>query len=329
MKKTKRERISRREREKERDRLSELPDCILLYIMKFMNTKYAVQTCILSKRWKNLWKRLIVLTFYPWDFRRVVNFKQFVSKVLSCRNGSISLLNLCILAHSKTISKLLNRIMKYVVLHDLPALKDLFMAKVTFTRRDNSYVKPFSTCNLLNTLSLSEFSLHNDANVLFISNSNLFSLKLWDSFQHKIVLSTPNLSSLTFIEYLGFIRQSISSACNLSCLEEGTIETSTNISYSVVIGWLQVLTNVNTLTLSYDTLMIMLRDLSNPSTMRTQPLCFVRLESLKVKMNSCLTISDEEVNRVIEYLLHNSPMSRVNIFTNFSFVTSFYVSLSH
>jgi len=45
--------------------------------------------------------------------------------------------------------------------------------------------------------------------------------------------------------------------------------------------------------------------------MRTQPLCFVRLESLKVKMNSCLTISDEEVNRVIEYLLHNSPMSRV------------------
>jgi len=133
------------------------------------------------------------------------------------------------------------------------------MAKVTFTRRDNSYVKPFSTCNLLNTLSLSEFSLHNDANVLFISNSNLFSLKLWDSFQHKIVLSTPNLSSLTFIEYLGFIRQSISSACNLSCLEEGTIETSTNISYSVVIGWLQVLTNVNTLTLSYDTLMIMLR----------------------------------------------------------------------
>ncbi|KAG5004050.1 hypothetical protein JHK82_028065 [Glycine max] len=107
MKKTKRERISRREREKERDRLSELPDCILLYIMKFMNTKYAVQTCILSKRWKNLWKRLIVLTFYPWDFRRVVNFKQFVSKVLSCRNGSISLLNLCILAHRKgTMDKL-------------------------------------------------------------------------------------------------------------------------------------------------------------------------------------------------------------------------------
>ena len=129
MKKTKRERISRREREKERDRLSELPDCILLYIMKFMNTKYAVQTCILSKRWKNLWKRLIVLTFYPWDFRRVVNFKQFVSKVLSCRNGSISLLNLCILAHSKTISKLLNRIMKYVVLHDVQTFKYFFLFK--------------------------------------------------------------------------------------------------------------------------------------------------------------------------------------------------------
>ncbi|AES82311.1 F-box/RNI superfamily protein [Medicago truncatula] len=37
----------------EEDRLSDLPDCVLLHIMSFLKTKCAVQTCILSKRWKN------------------------------------------------------------------------------------------------------------------------------------------------------------------------------------------------------------------------------------------------------------------------------------
>ena len=40
------------------DRLSDLPDCILLYILSFLNTKQVVQTCILSIRWKYLWKHL-------------------------------------------------------------------------------------------------------------------------------------------------------------------------------------------------------------------------------------------------------------------------------
>ncbi|KAG4983247.1 hypothetical protein JHK87_027996 [Glycine soja] len=152
-------------------------------------------------------------------------------------------------------------------------------------------------------------SLH-DAKVLFKSNSNLSSLKLRNTFQHKIVLSTPNLSSLTIIDHYGVSHEPLSSPSNLSCLEEGTIDTDTNISYSVFIGWLQVFTNVKILTLSSDTLRL-LKELSNLPTMRTQPPRFVRLETLKVKMIPYVEISYEELKRAVEYLLQNSQLIRV------------------
>ncbi|CAL4983553.1 unnamed protein product [Urochloa decumbens] len=37
------------------DRLSALPDCLLHVIMSFMKARQAVQTCVLSKRWRHLW----------------------------------------------------------------------------------------------------------------------------------------------------------------------------------------------------------------------------------------------------------------------------------
>ncbi|KAH1229352.1 putative F-box/FBD/LRR-repeat protein [Glycine max] len=357
--------------EEERDRLSELPDFVLLHIMNFIDTKDALRTCILSKRWKDLWKHLTTLSFYQSSSlfnERVVNFNKFVSQVLSCRDGSISLINVRLVIYESIGSQLLNRIMKYAVLHNvqqltmyipfyygkistyldpiifscqsltylslhnlssrpplelpkslqLPALKSLCLINVLFTATDNVCAEPFTTCNLLNTLVLEYCFLHNDAKILFISNSNLSSLKLMDlkirdTFQHKVVLSTPNLSSLTvcFFEASSFTIQPLSSTCNLSCLEEGTINIATDISHPVLLGWLQVFTNVKILTLSYGTLKLILKDLSNLATMGSQPPCFVRLESLKVVTNQFRVISDEEVNKAVEYLLQNSPLIRV------------------
>ena len=110
---------SRSDREEERDRLSELPDCVVLHIMEFMDTKYAVQTCVLSKRWKDLWKRLTYLGFNTTLFNNVVKFNKFVSRVLSGRDGSVSLLNLEFTRRGMAEPKLFNRLMKYAVLHNV------------------------------------------------------------------------------------------------------------------------------------------------------------------------------------------------------------------
>ncbi|KAG5133902.1 hypothetical protein JHK82_025090 [Glycine max] len=75
------------------DKISELPDNILLHMMNFMDTREAVQTCVLSKRWNNLWKRLTSLLFNSSEFESVFKFNKFLSKFLSDRDDSISLLN--------------------------------------------------------------------------------------------------------------------------------------------------------------------------------------------------------------------------------------------
>ncbi|KAL5142444.1 F-box/FBD/LRR-repeat protein [Glycine soja] len=357
---------SRSDREEERDRLSELPDCVVLHIMEFMDTKYAVQTCVLSKRWKDLWKRLTYLGFNTTLFNNVVKFNKFVSRVLSGRDGSVSLLNLEFTRRGMAEPKLFNRLMKYAVLHNvqqftvslnlsfrqsfefrpyifscesltflklsfnsfdtsivalpgslnMPALKSLQLEAVSFTARDNDYAEPFSTCNVLNTLILDGCSLHKDAKFLSISNSSLSSLTISGSFEggaYKIALSTPNLSSLTVT---GHNNHTISSACNLSFLEEVTIDT---LGYTLfpntdllIISWLQVLTNVKILRLYSGTLLTILRDISNPVSVSTQPPCFVQLKSLILANQPSADISFEQLKRAVEYLLQNSPQRRID-----------------
>ncbi|KAK2387142.1 F-box/FBD/LRR-repeat protein [Trifolium repens] len=62
----------------EEDRLSNLPDPLLHHILSFVDSEYAVQTCILSTRWKNLWKHLPTLTLDSSGFIHQKNFTKFV-----------------------------------------------------------------------------------------------------------------------------------------------------------------------------------------------------------------------------------------------------------
>ena len=48
----------------EEDRISKLPDSILVHTLSFLETKYAVGTSILSSRWKHLWASTPDLRFY-------------------------------------------------------------------------------------------------------------------------------------------------------------------------------------------------------------------------------------------------------------------------
>lgn len=61
------------------DRLSELPDELIHHILLFLDAQFAVQTCILSKRWKFLWTTLPFLSFDEHIKRK--GFAKFLDRV--------------------------------------------------------------------------------------------------------------------------------------------------------------------------------------------------------------------------------------------------------
>ncbi|XP_057440203.1 F-box/LRR-repeat protein At4g14096-like [Lotus japonicus] len=105
------------------DRLSNLPDCILLHLLSFLKVKYAVQTCVLSTRWKDLWKRLHNLILLSSDFSSLRSFTKFMSRLLTLRDGSIALQNLDFEREGFVEPHLLKRIMKYAVSHNIQQLR--------------------------------------------------------------------------------------------------------------------------------------------------------------------------------------------------------------
>ncbi|XP_061369446.1 putative F-box/FBD/LRR-repeat protein At4g13965 [Gastrolobium bilobum] len=105
------------------DRLSDLPNAILLHIMSFMKIKDAVQTCILARGWKDLWKSLPNLTLHTSDFRKPSLFSEFVSGIVSSRDGNHPLHNLDFDRHGYFKPQILTNLIRYAVLHDIQHLK--------------------------------------------------------------------------------------------------------------------------------------------------------------------------------------------------------------
>ncbi|KAJ4804988.1 F-box/FBD/LRR protein [Rhynchospora pubera] len=70
------------------DRLSDLPDVLLIKILSSLKAREVAQTCILSKRWRDIWASVPCLHFDNADFSRKLSaksferFKNFVSSFL-------------------------------------------------------------------------------------------------------------------------------------------------------------------------------------------------------------------------------------------------------
>ncbi|KAL5799344.1 hypothetical protein ACOSQ3_032397 [Xanthoceras sorbifolium] len=73
--------------EMEMDRLSNLLDSITHHILSLMDAKYAVQTCILSKKWKFHWAHISYYSFNCSTSSSDIDFQQFVANVLNNRKS--------------------------------------------------------------------------------------------------------------------------------------------------------------------------------------------------------------------------------------------------
>jgi len=96
------------------DIISTMPDGIITHIMDFLITQEAVQTCILSKRWKDLWKQLSTLNISHEHFKRADVFK-FVNNLLKKREKSSVLRNIEVDHHGYVPYKLLRKMINYAV----------------------------------------------------------------------------------------------------------------------------------------------------------------------------------------------------------------------
>nr|XP_043639840.1 F-box/LRR-repeat protein At3g26922-like [Erigeron canadensis] len=71
------------------DRISSLPDELILEILSCMDAKLAVQTSLLSTRWKLLWTSIPCLNFFSRSFDSSLKVGNFVSNFLSRRNHQV------------------------------------------------------------------------------------------------------------------------------------------------------------------------------------------------------------------------------------------------
>ncbi|XP_045796095.1 F-box/LRR-repeat protein At4g14103-like isoform X1 [Trifolium pratense] len=156
------------------DKLSDLPNCILIHILSFLNTKDAVQTCILSKRWKCIWKYIPTLTLHYSKFSTLKSFDQFVSRVLSLRDNSILPHTFGFDRNGSINSSLLKKVANYVLSHNAKLLQ--LGIDVKGDIRD--ILPCISSCQTLTSLklSVSPKGRYNYGRTLFPKSLNLTAL---------------------------------------------------------------------------------------------------------------------------------------------------------
>ncbi|KAL2966676.1 hypothetical protein AAZX31_16G131200 [Glycine max] len=219
-------------------------------------------------------------------------------------------------------SEALDVFIEYVMLHNVQQLT----MHIGLSSRPNLDSLPLVFCSKsLASLQLS--GVHDSSSRIVLSKSlhlhALTSLHLECVYFTSIDNDCAEPFSNCPVSFLikGFACHQLSSSCNLSFLGPVSI-CLCFISISTFTRWLQVLANVKILTLTWDTLRMILyvRSLISQFNDASIP-CFFRLESLKVK-NQLRQLSDGDINKVMEYLLQNSPKARVDIIT-YSIVMEF------
>ncbi|XP_061368828.1 F-box/LRR-repeat protein 13-like [Gastrolobium bilobum] len=136
------------------DRISQLPNCILLCIMAFMTTKEAVRTCVLSKRYKDLWKYVPALIVRSTEFQNLEFFKNFLCNFLLHRDNSTALHNVVVESEGYITNPILFKLFQYALSHKVEQFK-IDVYSFGFVPKDTEFFCSIFSCHSLTSLDLS------------------------------------------------------------------------------------------------------------------------------------------------------------------------------
>ncbi|KAI5386292.1 hypothetical protein KIW84_072723 [Lathyrus oleraceus] len=154
-----------------RVRLNDLSDCVLLHILSYLNSIQAVQTCILSTRWKHLWKYIpTVKLHYSRNSPTVKRFDIFLSNMLALRDNSIALQALD-LDRGLIEPQLLEKILNCVYSHNA----HIRQLEISAISQSYPILSCVSSCKALTSLKLSLYNIGNKnySETLFPKSLNL------------------------------------------------------------------------------------------------------------------------------------------------------------
>ncbi|KAK7371978.1 hypothetical protein VNO80_05345 [Phaseolus coccineus] len=136
------------------DRLSQLPDEIILRILSALDVKSVVQTSILSKRWKYIWVSLPVLNLNDSSFAESISFEDFVDNFMSARDSSCNVFKLSLECHNELEDhELLDSIIDHVT--DTPSISTTIQVLTIFAESVVTKLPELSVCRSLTVLNLS------------------------------------------------------------------------------------------------------------------------------------------------------------------------------
>ncbi|XP_071695684.1 putative F-box/FBD/LRR-repeat protein At4g03220 [Rutidosis leptorrhynchoides] len=210
------------------DRLSSLPLELIIQILSRVDTKLAIQTCLLLfPRWKLIWTLMPCLNFSSNGFKTLPKFSEFVTHVLSHRNHQVEVSSVNLYIHGADTENFMREITNYTISHNVQELildvrpknefpSYLFRSQTLkhLTLRTSSFgpcLTPRTPWDFpaLTTLYLKDIWLCDDeckSLDLFSNCVNLrnFTLELVIVKAKVFKINTPRLANLTLVNYRGY-----------------------------------------------------------------------------------------------------------------------------
>ncbi|KAJ6417196.1 hypothetical protein OIU84_002993 [Salix udensis] len=266
------------------DVISELRDDILCYMLSFLPTKSAVATSILSTRWRNLWKSVIILDIYddisgyhknPFTYKeRKMNFVNFMDRLFIHRNYPSILKFRLILALSYDFScvnawmshlsrwisssAIMGNVEELIFYINFPVRlpENLYCCEKLVTLKLHGHIR-FDNLQSVSFPSLKALHLEHlrMLNNTAIKDLSVFFVPYDHSYRKKLTIDTPNLEFLKLVDFaseeLSMQRaDSLLQADLCFCYQTGVFNVGIEEYANMVVQFYRQISGVKTLSLS-------------------------------------------------------------------------------